>query len=111
MIISKPEFENLLKARHYHPHERLGMHPCKGGLVVRALLQNAKSCEVVDIETDKRYPLEHLHEEGFFEGLIGDHSEVFPYRLRVESYNGEIHQFYDPYRFLPTMTEEDLYLL
>ncbi|MFO7725694.1 MAG: 1,4-alpha-glucan branching protein GlgB [Oceanipulchritudo sp.] len=110
MILSKSEFENLLKARHYHPHDRLGMHPCKGGLVVRALLQDAKSCEVVDLATDRRYPLERLHEDGFFEGQISDRSEVFPYRLRVEAYNGEIHQFYDPYRFLPTMTEEDLYL-
>ena len=110
MILSKAELNRLLKARHHHPHELLGMHPYKKGLVVRAMIQDAVSCEVVDIETDERYPLKKLAEEGLFEGQPGKRSKVFHYRLRVERGNGEIHQFYDPYCFLPTLTDEDLYL-
>jgi 1,4-alpha-glucan branching enzyme len=110
MILSKDELQRLLTARHHHPHELLGMHPYRKGLVVRALLQDAKTCEVVDIATDERFPLEQVSEEGLYEGRIGKRGSVFPYRLRVERYNGEIRQFYDPYRFLPTLTDEDLYL-
>ncbi len=110
MILSKSEYNNLIKASHHHPHEALGMHPHKSGLVVRALLQDAKSCEVVEISTDERFPLTKLADEGLFEGVISDRNTVFPYRLRVERHNGEIHQFYDPYSFLPTLSNDDLYL-
>jgi 1,4-alpha-glucan branching enzyme len=110
MILSKTECASLIEATHYHPHSLLGMHPSGKGLVVRALIQDAKSCEVVDVATDKRYPLKRLADEGLFEGEIKGRAEVFNYRLRVERYNGEIHQFYDPYRFLPTVSDEDLYL-
>ncbi|HSH09349.1 MAG TPA: 1,4-alpha-glucan branching protein GlgB [Oceanipulchritudo sp.] len=110
MIISKSELTRLVNAQHHHPHELLGMHPHKKGLVVRALLQDAKSCEVVDVANDERFPLKKLNDEGFFEGTIPSRKEVFMYRLRVERGNGEIRQFYDPYRFLPALTDEDLYL-
>ncbi|NBD37433.1 MAG: 1,4-alpha-glucan branching protein GlgB [Verrucomicrobia bacterium] len=110
MQISKSQLSELQNARHYHPHDILGMHPVKSGLVVRALLQDARTCEVVDTATDERFPMQRLTEEGFFEGVIKNRKEVFPYRLRVERYNGEIRQFYDPYRFLPTVNDEDLYL-
>ncbi len=110
MIIAQDELDRIRNARHHHPHERLGMHPCNGGVVVRAYLQDARTCEVVDVQTDARWPLQRLSEDGFFEGLLRDRREVFRYRLRVERYNGEIRQFYDPYRFLPTLTDEDLYL-
>ena len=110
MILGKEEFEQFTKARHHHPHDRLGMHPYKKGLVVRAYLQGAVTCEVVDVESDERYPLRQLSKDGFFEGEIKERSKVFPYRLRVARHNGEIHQFYDPYRFLPVISEEDLFL-
>jgi 1,4-alpha-glucan branching enzyme len=110
MILSKEEFKRLTEARHYHPHQCLGMHPYKKGLVVRAFLQNAKACDVVDIHTDERFPLKAIGEHGFFEGEIKNRSEVFQYRLRVQQANGEIRQFYDPYRFLPCLSDEDLYL-
>lgn len=110
MILSKDEQSRLVSALHHHPHELLGMHPYKKGLVVRAFLQDAVSCEVVDIQSDERYPLKRVAKEGLFEGQPGKREKVFPYRLRVERSNGEIHQFYDPYSFLPTLTDEDLYL-
>lgn len=110
MILSTEEYKRILGARHHHPHDCLGMHPYKKGLVVRAFLQDAKTCEVVDVQSDQRYPLTQLAKEGFFEGQIKDRAEVFNYRLRIERFNGEIHQFYDPFRFLPTLTDEDLYL-
>lgn len=81
-------------------------------MIVRAYLDDARTCEVVDVNdpVGKRYALERIREDGFFEGIIDGRSQVFNYRLRIERYNGEIRQFYDPYSFQPTLSEEDVYL-
>ena len=109
-MTAKEEISLLREARHHHPHSLLGMHPVKKGVLARAFLQDAINCEVVDVNTDERFPLKKLSDDGFFEGTITARKEVFGYRLRVERGNGEIHQFYDPYHFLPCLSEEDLYL-
>ncbi len=116
MIIAKKELESFRKAQMSTPHGALGMHPVKikgkSGLVVRAFVSDAKSCEVVDIEDESqpRFPMKQLSKDGFFEGFIEGRDEVFKYRLRVETKDLEIRQFYDPYSFLPTIGESDLYL-
>ncbi|MBN1403854.1 MAG: 1,4-alpha-glucan branching protein GlgB [Opitutales bacterium] len=116
MIISETEIKSFIKADNSSPHDCLGMHGCKDAkgpaLVVRAFLRDAKSCEVVDLEDQsKRYELKLLAKEGFFEGLIsGRGDKPFRYRLRTVGYNEEVRQFYDPYSFLPTLGEQDLYL-
>ncbi len=112
MKISDQDFQMLLHSRHYSPHSVLGMHPLEdGSLVVRAFVNNAMTCEVVDVENkpEKRYAMEKIADEGLFECVIKDRKEVFKYRLRIEQYNGEIRQFYDPYRFLPSVDETGLY--
>jgi 1,4-alpha-glucan branching enzyme len=88
------------------------MHPLGGtkGLVVRALVRDAVSCEVVDVATDERFPLKNAGGTGLFEGQIKGRTEVFKYRLRIQQSNGEIRQFYDPYSFLPTLSDFDLHL-
>ena len=47
---------------------------------------------------------------GLFEVLIKERREVFPYRLRVERFDGTVETFHDPYSFLPTSGELDLHL-
>ncbi|MBC2604893.1 1,4-alpha-glucan branching protein GlgB [Pelagicoccus albus] len=92
------------------------MHPYKKGdrkgILVRAFLSGVEKCEVVDSsqENGPRYEMELIHEDGFFETLIEDRDQVFPYRLRAEQRNCEIRQFYDPYSFLPSIGDSDLYL-
>src|SRR5690606_8008516 len=44
------------------------------------------------------------------EGFIPGRREPFPYRLRVETHTREIRQFFDPYAFAPTISDQDLYL-
>ena len=91
-----------------HPHIK-GKVNC---LVVRAYVDDAKSCELVDVANAEgpRYELQRLTKDGFFEGIIEDRDEVFKYRLRIERFNGEIRQFFDQYSFLPTLSEHDVYL-
>ncbi|MFP4157193.1 MAG: 1,4-alpha-glucan branching protein GlgB [Opitutales bacterium] len=116
MRTSKSDLKSIIGAQSADPHGILGMHPtgtaAKPQLTVRAFLDDAKTCEVVDVHDaeGERYPLERVSEDGFFEGTIPGRSEVFQYRLRIERYNGEIRQFYDPYSFLPTLSEQDVYL-
>lgn len=116
MKITKKEIEAITSVKCAQPHGLLGMHPHKKAkkncLIVRAYLDDAKTCELVDVAAadGKRYEMKRLSEDGLFEGIIEDRSEVFQYRLRIERYNGEIRQFFDPYSFLPTLSEDDVYL-
>ncbi len=113
MVISKDEIKTLTSARCALPHDLLGMHKCRGGIVVRAYLRDAKTCTLVDLRDEEkaRKPMKKLDESGLFEIFIKGARKIFPYRLRTRRYNGEIRQFYDPYSFLPTLSDEDLYLI
>ena len=114
MLTTNREIHSILEARHGRPHDLLGFHKItykgKPALVFRAFVQQAVSCEVVDIESENgpRYPMKQLHPDGFFEGIV-ERGDPFKYRLRIELSNGEIRQFYDPYGFEATLGEQDLY--
>ncbi len=106
------DIQALLRARSSAPHNVLGMHKTKSGVVVRAMIINAASCEVVDVADDmnSRYKMERIDDSGFYEVEI-QKRDIFKYRLRTTSYGGEVKQFYDSYSFLPTLSEDDLYLI
>jgi 1,4-alpha-glucan branching enzyme len=106
----------LLRAQLADPHSLLGMHPQtldnEHGVIVRAFLPQASACEVVDFEhkPERRYPMMQMAPEGYFEVFIAKRSDVFRYQLRATLRSGDIRQFFDPYSFLPTISEYDLYL-
>lgn len=110
------ESKRILDAQHHEPHRWLGMHlgekNGQKGIYVRAMLQDASSAGVVDLsgETERRYPFSHLHAEGLFEVFLVGRSHIFAYRLWKQQTNGELREFYDPYAFLPTLSDQDLYL-
>ena len=115
MRITKKEIELITSVKCAQPHEHLGMHPHKKGkkncLIVRAYLDDAQSCHLLDVVNDsKLYELKRLTKDGLFEGVIEDRNEVFHYLLQIERFNGEIRQFSDPYSFLPTLSDDDVYL-
>src|SRR5712671_3252641 len=116
MFATKKDFDSLLSGQNAQPHSLLGMHPFthegRRGVVVRAFLQDSRSCTVVDYQQkpEVRYTMEKVHDMGFYETFIPDRTEVFRYRLSVEKNNGEFRQFYDPYSFLPILSDQDLHL-
>ncbi len=116
MLISPQDLKKFQNSVVATPHDLLGMHPVehggKRGVVVRAFVSQVDTCEVVDIDDESRdrFPLKKLSEDGFFEGFIEERQSVFSYRLRVREHNKEIRQFFDPYCFLPTLGNDDLYL-
>ncbi|MBO6103425.1 MAG: 1,4-alpha-glucan branching protein GlgB [Opitutales bacterium] len=104
--------KDILLVRCPNPHDYLGMHKTPKGVVVRAYLKDAASCEVVDVNDDmaSRYKMKLIDPSGLYEAEIPGR-DIFAYRLRTVSYAGEVRQFYDPYSFLPSLSEEDLYLI
>jgi 1,4-alpha-glucan branching enzyme len=114
--VSPDPLQLLLDAKLADPHSYLGMHlqqrGKEAGVLVRAFLPNAKACDVVALGKgpEVRHPMELKDPEGVFEVFVAGHSAVFPYQLRATLRTGEIRQFSDPYSFLPTISEHDLYL-
>ncbi len=113
MILSGEELESIVTARHSCPHSVLGMHPLgRGdGVVVRALLPQAKSVRAVPVH-DKSKPsvsLTKIDDLGLFEGVSNEVDHVYAYDLEVENHDGGKSIGRDPYSFLPVLSEEDLY--
>jgi 1,4-alpha-glucan branching enzyme len=106
--------ESLLQASNRTPHHLLGMHPLGdgGGVVVRALLPHAVTVEALPA-VEKNRPtikLERVQKSAFFEGVSKEADRVYPYELVVTDHAGNVQRMRDPYSFLPTLGEMDLYL-
>jgi len=110
MRIRPEEVAALVEARHPAPHDLLGLHPAEGGCVVRAFLRDAAACEVIDSVSGKTLPMACLDPAGFFE-LVLPKQAPFRHRFRVRAYDGSVREIEDPYRFLPTLGEQDLHFL
>lgn len=96
------------------PFSILGAHieniDNKKVVVIRSYLPYTDSAWIVT-DNQKEYKMEKLHDAGFFEVICSDHSEVFPYQIKVKRNDGSYTQFYDSYAFLPNITDFDLYLM
>ena len=104
----------MLAARLAKPHDVLGMHTHvhrrKPGVVVRAFVREASACTVIDSATGEMWVMNEIAPQGIFIVFIAERTTVFRYELRATLYTGETIQFRDPYSFLPTMGDQDLYL-
>ena len=112
------EVYRVIHTDHYDPFRVLGPHllkrngkPC---LAIRAFLPGSSAAFVIPEKREGKkpaeYPMELIHENGFFEVLIEGCTDVFPYQLKRLSPSGGVEVFHDSYSFLPTLTDVDLYL-
>jgi 1,4-alpha-glucan branching enzyme len=104
------EIERIVAGQHHDPHSILGAHPGPDGVVVRALRPLATSVTLV-IDDGRRFPMTHVH-QGVFAVTLPD-EKVPDYRIAT-SYAGSPDEetlLDDPYRYLPTLGEFDLYLI
>jgi 1,4-alpha-glucan branching enzyme len=105
---SQVDLDRLAAGTHSTPHSILGAHPAgPGKTAIRTLRPEASAVSaVIDGE---RYPLEQLHSGGIFGAVL----DVGPtdYRLEVSYGDDQQNLVDDPYRWLPTLGELDLYLL
>jgi 1,4-alpha-glucan branching enzyme len=109
----KEHIKHIVNANHWDPFQVLGMHindEENKRTVVRAFLPQAQEAWVVDVEKKKSYPMEKIHDAGFFQTII-DKKSIFRYSLKIKSHEGKTSEFYDPYCFLPVLSDFDLHLI
>ena len=113
MILTKAEADSLVDVRHRSPHEFLGMHVLGdgSGLVARVFCPRAAEVEIAPTH-DKKKPSFRLPQirPGLFEGTTNQAKSVYAYDVVITEHDGKKTQARDPYSFLPTLGETDLYL-
>ncbi len=114
MVLTREEQQSLVDVRHRSPHQLLGMHPLGGGsgVVARALIPGATKVEFHPVH-EKNMPvikLKRIPNTDLFEGTSKDASRVYAYDVVVTEAGGNVHRNRDPFSFLPTLGESDLYL-
>jgi 1,4-alpha-glucan branching enzyme len=114
MTLTKDEAESLVQLRHPSPHQLLGMHALADGsaVVVRVFAPQAAKVAIVPVHEKSRpqIKLRRVHPAGLFEGLSTKASAVYAYDVVITGRDGSVFQGRDPYSFLPTVGETDLYL-
>lgn len=114
MVLTQEELSSLKNANHRSPHQLLGMHLLGdgSGLVVRAFLPDAAKVEIQPVhEKDKpSFKLERIPNTDIFEGVTKSANRVYAYDLVITDKHKGQRRTRDPYSFLPTLGESDLYL-
>ncbi|NBX01720.1 1,4-alpha-glucan branching protein GlgB [bacterium] len=110
MLLSPAELKSLIDGTESCPHRLLGHHSVGGGgTVVRGYFPGAIQCEILKKQSKRGLKMTLLHELGLFERTFKE-KELFRYQFKVTYSDGTVTQVEDPYRFLPTISEYDLFL-
>jgi 1,4-alpha-glucan branching enzyme len=114
--MTAPEMEAIIGGYHGDAFSVLGPHPIntdqnapdkKGsGWTIRAFLPQAQSARV--LLGDAVVPMQKRHPNGLFVAEL--QSKPDAYRFEIEDWQGGTSVIEDPYRFLPIISEFDLYL-
>ena len=114
MLLTPDELRSLVGLKHRSPHQLLGLHPLGdgSGLVARAFVPGAARIELQPVHEKKqpKFALKRIHDAGIFEGVTSQATRVYAYDLVVTDHAGNRRRTRDPYSFLPTLSEADLYL-
>jgi len=114
MILTPDELHSLTELIHQSPHTLLGMHPLgdHSGLVVRALLPAVEKVAIRPVHEKDRpsFELQRIPGTDVFEGVTREAQTVYAYDLVITDPQGQVSYTRDPYSFLPTLGESDLYL-
>jgi 1,4-alpha-glucan branching enzyme len=112
--LSSEEVGRLVAGEHGDPHKILGAHPVEGAagrmIVIRAFHPDAEAAEIC-LEEGQSIAMTRIHPEGLFAAALSDRPFPFSYRLRFRFPDGSTWDSIDPYRFLPSLGEMDLYLI
>ncbi len=96
----------LVEGRHPRPHDALGQHPHNTDYVIRAVRPLAKS--VTAIRADgSRVALEHV-DRGLWHGIVPGPGQAYELEATYDDAPDWVSG--DPYRFVPSVGETDLYL-
>ncbi len=102
----------LVAGTHGAPFDLLGQHAYRtaddSGLVIRTYQPQAAGVAVA--RGKARLPMARVDAAGFYELTFPAASAAFPYQLAIALPDGREYLADDAYRFLPVLTEYDLYL-
>jgi len=71
-------------------------------VAIRAFNPDAKEMFVVEEGTaSKEYLMDKIMEEGFYELILADRNEVFPYKLKSVTFDDRVELYHDSYHFCP----------
>ena len=107
---SAADLARLFALSHPDPHSILGAHPGPFGTTVRAYRPDAEAIELV-VRDSLRLAMTRREGTDLFEALVEGAAPPFSYRFELALRNGTTLSVRDPYCFLPTLSEMDLYLL
>lgn len=97
------DLEEIVKANLSNPHKILGIHRVEDKnikLSIRVFIPQAKNITVIELENSrKKYNMEKIHVDGFFEVKIEDREDIFKYKLKIEGYEKNKWHTRDPYSF------------
>ena len=112
-LVSADDAARLVAGEHSHPHGVLGAHPVErggqAGVVIRAWHPDAARVWCLR-ENEKPFELLPAWSGGLFEGFIAGAEMPLIYLLRFRTDSGREWECDDPYRFLPTLGDTDLFL-
>ena len=112
--LHKEDIRKIVQVDHHDPFTVLGMHKVTADgrtlIVVRAFLPDAESASVIREDTKNEYPMDRIAPEGLFQAVLPEYSELFRYLLKKIYNDGHVETYADPYSFLPTLTDFDIYL-
>src|SRR3981189_3328799 len=97
----------IVEGRHSDPFHYLGLHTEGAKTVVRAFLPEATNVEAIG-EHGESAALARIHDAGLFAGPLPNGSKRYQLRAR---FGDKVVDLDDPYRFLPVLSDFDLYLL
>src|SRR5262245_37502319 len=116
MLLTREELQRLVGVRERAPHHLLGLHPLGDGtgLVARVLMPDAAEIELHPVNGSApgrpSIRLDRIPKSDIFEGTTTEATRVFPYELWIKAKSGSSRKVRDPYSFLPTLGDSDLYL-
>ena len=109
--LSDDDFYPLIEARHFDPFKFLGVREFQGSQFARVFRPDVSEVAVVDASDDnRRFPLNRVHADGLFEGVLRGADQAFDYVLEMKSHLGDTWIEKDAYSFGPVLGEMDIYL-
>jgi 1,4-alpha-glucan branching enzyme len=111
VALSRSEVRQIVARDHPDPHHVLGAHAARTG--VRVTVYRPDAAAVLVHAGAGEEPAQALAavEGGVFSGVIKGASLPLRYELEVRYPDGETYRLRDPYAFLPSLGELDLYLV
>ncbi len=110
--LTPQEIDAIVYGYHGDPFAILGPHLVNGAIVIRAFLPQAAAVSLIlGLDQSNRFPMQKVHDAGFFEVVIPGQKLPIQYKLSITKQDDFVVLYEDPYSFSGTLTDYDEYLL